>query len=100
MKLSHQINAGDRVTFKEGASIFGLDSETLTRKFGWVSGIVSSLSVNKYRYQIEFDDGSKMTISEDSLKDVADVRDCTLFKALNMCADCEDRFICYTIKKK
>jgi hypothetical protein len=92
MKLENAINLGDRIKIKETGRI---GEETFLGLFGWVFAI--DYKVRKYHLQ--FENGQFWALHEDELRELADIRNCKMFKALDMCGDCEDRFLCYTIKK-
>jgi hypothetical protein len=115
MKLDNSIHVGDRVQVKRKEELpddemIGVSDNRFTKdtieghpingSIGFITQIIEKKYECHYKvnYPIGQDMGLTIIVTERQLEKAFDIRNCTLFKALDSCGECETRFYCYTNK--
>lgn len=103
MKLDNSIHVGDRVQVKPKEELpdemIGV-SDNINGSIGFITQIIEKKYECHYKvnYPIGQDMGLTIIVTERQLEKAFNIRNCTLFKALDSCGECETRFYCYTNK--
>ncbi len=115
MILDKTIHVGDRVQVKDKdelpeGEVIGVSDNRFTKEtieghpIGHGIGFITQIIDKKYechyrvKYPIGQDMGLEVIVTDRQLEKAFNVRNCSLFKALDMCGDCDTRFYCYTNK--
>ncbi len=113
MKLDKTTHVGDRVQTKPkdelpdddmigvGHNLFSketVEGHPVNNSIGFITQILEKKYECHYKikYPIGEDFGFEIIVTERQLEKAFNVRNCTLFRALDMCGECETRFYCYT----
>jgi hypothetical protein len=113
MRLEKDIKVGDRVQVKPkdelpDEDVIGVSDNRFTKEtieghpinhgIGFITQIIDRKYERHYKVKYPIGDniGLDIIVTDRQLDKAFDVRNCTMFKALNMCGECETRFYCYT----